>query len=536
MLALEKRLENNSRNVSPDSSLRRFSVVALGLLLLFFTSLAYSIYLTQVAPTLAYFSTGTRVWQFACGGLLLFVPTTFSRQIPEHLQKILCILIAWLGFAAIMYGALAFSSDTEFPGYLALIPTLGSASIIWSGYQRQYWSLARISELQAIRFIGDVSYSAYLWHWPLIIAFPYVFERSYTVIEGAWIALFTLLLAWLTKIAVEDPVRKRTIFAKNTGKIYTFAALSMLCFTLVTVPGYLTLHKHSQAGTQIDSFETVEQIQDLLAQTLTLNIWPEADQPAGQQAQVPEWIVDNCIDVSEPEDVLRCVYGNRSSAQTLLVIGDSWATHLLPAIRQAFGKNWRIHVVTLSQCPLADVNVHKWGSTKNFDTCTQHRERTFEYIRRTQPALIIASDSPISTYDRLMPKLPREQALQELMRGTELVYARLYATGIQTLVLESPPRSNCMPETSMVPRLCSTNENTRLERELSIMRLKAAEKSRIKMLDTALWLCSSELVCPSQIGNYLVKADGGHFAGSFSRKLGKVLRAWISQNSTVDIN
>src|SRR5690606_5885927 len=162
-------------------------------------SLVYSIWTGLTGDAAAYFSTLSRVWQLAAGGMLVFLPA------PRATGALACLLV---GLVAIFVSGAFLSGELPYPGYLALAPTLGAALALYGGgsYGRSFatrWLASRPAG-----FIGDVSYSLYLWHWPLI-----VFYKAWAGIDPGWLdglALMAaaLVLAALSKRYVEDPFRR----------------------------------------------------------------------------------------------------------------------------------------------------------------------------------------------------------------------------------------------------------------------------------------------------------------------------------------
>ncbi|MEY2515198.1 MAG: hypothetical protein QOJ89_2556, partial [bacterium] len=116
---------------------------------------------------------------------------------------------------------------TPFPGYTALLPILGSVAVMWAGAPGVLGAPTPILRLRPVQFLGNVSYSIYLWHWPLIVIAPFVLEREEldTPTKCALLAL-TIVVAWVSKIAIEDPVRKGSFLSRRKAR-YTFALAIM---------------------------------------------------------------------------------------------------------------------------------------------------------------------------------------------------------------------------------------------------------------------------------------------------------------------
>jgi len=183
--------------------------------------------------------------------------------------------------------------------------------------------------------------------------------------------------------------------------------------------------------------------------------------------------------------------------------------------------------MTLGQCPLANVDVHQWKTNEKFSRCNQHREQVIEWIKENNPSLIIASDSPISTFQRLMSKNKGDEALREIRVGMTDTYSELKKLDIDLIHLEPPPRINCFFEKKKDPSQCKSNEGTKFERNLSLEKISIAKEFGFQVVDLVYWVCSPELVCPNQINGILVKVDSGHFTGNFSRKIGIILKRQI---------
>jgi peptidoglycan/LPS O-acetylase OafA/YrhL len=163
-------------------------------------SLAYSVLLTAAEPDVAYFSTGTRAWEFVLGGLLGCWMSRPDVVVPRPVAHVL----SWGGLAAILVAVWAFDGDTPFPGYAAALPVLGTVAVIAA---RSVGPAELLGRLRAVRLVGDVSYATYLWHWPLVVLVPFVTDHALTDAEKVAIAGGSIALAWVSTRLVEDPVR-----------------------------------------------------------------------------------------------------------------------------------------------------------------------------------------------------------------------------------------------------------------------------------------------------------------------------------------
>ena len=172
------------------------------LLLLFVSSLTYSVITTRLDQPFAYFDTLARLWEISIGGLLALVPAGWT--VPRQAR----LPLGWIGLLAILTCGLLLPVSRVFPGYAALWPTLAVALIILAGSSGSAFGADRLLSIKPLASLGDVSYSIYLWHWPL-----FVFYRTLTgsakigLLAGLAIIGLTIFLARLTTRYVENPIR-----------------------------------------------------------------------------------------------------------------------------------------------------------------------------------------------------------------------------------------------------------------------------------------------------------------------------------------
>ncbi|MES2170923.1 MAG: acyltransferase, partial [Actinomycetota bacterium] len=165
-------------------------------------SFIYSVWDVAVDPAAAYFVTPARAWEFGAGGLL-----AYFAWLPGRGRLHLRTAAVWLGLAMILLSVLLYTAKTPFPGATALVPVIGTLLVIWADQPGTRWSPRVVLSIRPVIWIGDISYSLYLWHWPLIILIPAATGRDLSTLERFGIVLVSIVLAWFTKRFVEDPVR-----------------------------------------------------------------------------------------------------------------------------------------------------------------------------------------------------------------------------------------------------------------------------------------------------------------------------------------
>jgi len=141
-------------------------LVAVAVTAIIIGSLAWSMIETAVSPSTAYFSTPARAYELA-GGALVAALTAAGTQVPAWLTGPLRGGLGWAGFAGLIVMMVAWDERTQIPGILAGLVVLATAAVLISGIG-DVRGAGRMLSVRPVRFIGDISYSLYLWHWPLL--------------------------------------------------------------------------------------------------------------------------------------------------------------------------------------------------------------------------------------------------------------------------------------------------------------------------------------------------------------------------------
>ncbi|NEB76669.1 acyltransferase [Streptomyces sp. SID14478] len=206
---------------------RLAGVAALGLV-----SLAWCIHLTEADANAAFFTTPVRVWEFAIGAGIALIG---SRLV---LPRTVANVASLVGFGALVGSAVQFTALTPYPGSAALVPSLGAALVIVAGSGRERQWHTPLTSSKPVQLLGDISYSLYLWHWPLLILAPLAVSGGvldFPVRLG--VLASALVLAYLSKRLVEDPVRTWPVLTANTR--LTFLAMVAALATVALAAGSL---------------------------------------------------------------------------------------------------------------------------------------------------------------------------------------------------------------------------------------------------------------------------------------------------------
>ena len=168
----------------------------------FFASFAACIYFSRVQPPVAFFMMPTRAWEFIAGGCLaLALPVVRNRRFLSS------GVLGIAGLILIVACTVLLRADSSYPSYFALAPVLGSSLLIVEGLAFPGAPSARLLSSKPAVWIGLISYSWYLWHWPLLVFVRQYQFGSLSLVEGTGLAVVSLALATATYVLVERPIR-----------------------------------------------------------------------------------------------------------------------------------------------------------------------------------------------------------------------------------------------------------------------------------------------------------------------------------------
>jgi hypothetical protein len=286
----------------------------------FSLSLGYSVYLTTVNQPFAYFNTFARLWEFAIGGVLCIL-------LPHiKLNDAIAAVGSWVGLIAIVVCGAVLSVSTIFPGYAALLPTLAAAMIIVAGDTRKPWGADRLLSSKLLTGIGDISYSFYLWHWPILIFYrTYFAESTVGVVPGSAIIAAALCLAWITTRIIEKPIRYAPAVNKSSRSTFLLGAIGCgaVLFAVAAWAGLLSqARSFDRRPISVDdpNYPGALVVDDIVIGESTNNM-PYYPGPLGIGSNVPDYVRQKCIPGQECAQVVTCSYGFPDTAVSVAIAG-----------------------------------------------------------------------------------------------------------------------------------------------------------------------------------------------------------------------
>ena len=186
-------------------------------------SFGVSVYGSYRHPSAAFYLLPSRAWELGLGALVSL--TNRPSRIPAFIRRSLPVV----GLAAIVSAVFFYSATTRFPGIAALLPCAGTAFVLWAGCERDH-IVSRALSLRPLVFIGLISYSLYLWHWPVIVLWTYVQpEPTLTLAARISIATLSFALATVSYLFIESPIRVKQVMP-STRQLAWASAITLSVF------------------------------------------------------------------------------------------------------------------------------------------------------------------------------------------------------------------------------------------------------------------------------------------------------------------
>jgi peptidoglycan/LPS O-acetylase OafA/YrhL len=356
-----------------------FGLVAL---LLFVFSFCLCLYQVRIDPINAFYLPYTRFWELLAGALLALYKQsrygTASGRYSANIQSM-------TGVALFFFSVLSFSKAITFPGWWALVPVIGSVLIIAAGegaiINRTIFKLGVLVRL------GLISYPLYLWHVPLLAYFNIESGHSMSIAARVGIVLIAALLAQVTYLGLERPLRR---FHENSRATIILIG-AMLAFTVLAGAAFAYLQKQGQEGHS--------SIQSLLSPSQNDFYLFYADTPRGRWTQVFEskfrhdcnfFMVEQFWTgepTRQPKDAIsKSCYERRPDLKhAVLVWGDSHAQMLNSGLTNNLPADWQVLQVASSGC----VPSMTYAKESKTDYCAHSNWFAIETIKAAHPDVVI---------------------------------------------------------------------------------------------------------------------------------------------------
>lgn len=505
---------------------RTLLIVVFGVV--FAASMALNVALTNDRSTWAFFGLPARAWEFAVAGLLAAVP------VPRALRSVAGrTALAALGLVLLLAALRLIDGATPYPGLWALLPVTATVLLIvagetWGG-EVEATSVSRGLSLAPMQWLGRVSYSWYLWHWPAIVLLVIAVGSDRTRYKVT-AALVTLPVAWVAYRWFETPLRFAKPIARSSVRTYAFGAVVTVAVVLLAVavrPDSVT-RPRGEVLTAAD-FEAPpgSSMQERVAVTVD-EMHKRADSSCPKDA------------LQTPEGDDYCVGGDLDATRTLLLIGDSHAGQWRPPLDQvAKAHHVKLLIREHNGCPPYPVSVtDPLKGAKKTAVCLDQQQGDVRILDALRPdAVLLAtwSGNRSNIIDAAGQKVATEQQMALWEAGMRSTLGDLTERGIPFgVVVDEPSLAfnavDCLVQENSVER-CEPDVAAAMKQSgplLEIERKVLAEFPKAPTLDMSDVLCDADR-CHLEVDGHLVYADTHHLSAAYALDAQPLLEPLVSR-------
>ncbi len=468
-------------------------------------SLVYSIHFTQQNPEAAFFSTLARAWQLAFGAVLAM---TLPKKV--NMPSWLASVIGVAAVGVMLWATYTMSATTPFPGSNGLYPVMATIALLVVGASGKGIT-TRILSTRPFQYVGNISYSWYLWHWPFVVFALGIFDH----LTWKWLVVATLL-SWIpTQIShtlLEDPVRRAKILKLRPNRALVVGGA---CSIFAAAFGLWL-------GSNRINVDIIDQDQVAGAAVIKDGHVPMVNSvkeikpnPLHAREDRGQMYADGCLLLGPRTESGECVYGDPDGDETVVLFGDSHSMMYMPTL-DAIGKErgWRIIGLSRANCVIAQVKLSKY--------CDEWRQNSLERIAEEKPDLVVVATSTQAVYSLTLhgKKLSRMASEPYLVDGMEKTFRELKKDAKKVVLIRDQaqaPRQPWLPHECVAENLnnlktCAFPPKRRPQLGFDV---DAAEATGTPIIDPMPILCSDGR-CPAVIGNALVYRDSYHVSATYA--------------------
>lgn len=465
----------------------------IGLCVLAALSFSFSVFASYQEPMQGFYQMPARIWQFCIGGMIAL--GWLKATALSHSR-----LILWLGLCCVIISAAVLDSRTTYPGFWAILPSLGTGLILRGALAQGSTWLSHSS----LVWFGDRSYSLYLWHWPI-----FTIGFSLGALEATsllFLSLCSIVSSMISYRLIEIPFWKGR-YSRSAPRTILLASLLSIVAVCAVVQSYLVRLPSLQSNADIT------------------NRW---------RADIPQIYRDNCDSWFHSTEIVPCVYGTPGASKTAVLVGDSIGAQWFSLVHELHSTDdWQLIVYTKSSCPMVDESYFYERIGRVFDVCAQWRSKLLSILASSDiERLFIGSAStyPFTGQEWLDGT---KRLLNPLAESVGTIYI---IPGTPVLKLDGPSciERNILPDGKVDRSACfAPTQDLLASKVKSILDTVSSQYDNVHLLDMNPYVCPEGNCNAISSEGVVVYRDQRHLADNFVRSLVPVAKKLIDLEKDV---
>lgn len=455
-------------------------------------SFGFALSIVHVRHAAAFYLLPSRAWEFGIGALLVT-----GQQKIGGLGRRACNLLAVFALLVLVASTGLIDSSAMHPGWITLAPVIATAVVIASAAGGP----TAVSELLGtapLMWVGRVSYSWYLWHWPALVFLGDLVARPSLPLRLA-VVVASLVPAYLAYRFLESPIRHSQRLARRPG--LTLLGAGALATVAVAAVGVA-----------------------ILANGIRMTD-PAIRQIISAHAAQPALYEHGCHSGFAEVKPSMCAFGSQQSDTDVVLFGDSHAAQWFPALDSiANQRGWRLTPVTKSSCPSVNVSVAR--DDRRYVECDVWHQLAFDAIAKRHPKYVVISNFRhynVFFKDHAASLDSSATALQAWRLGLEATIDRLRQTGAHVVLLRDPPspsfdESSCLIRHTRDAGACNFYWSRAVVSRLTQAEDAIASSAGVRVVDLSARICP-DVRCQSIHNGMLVFRDENHLTVPFTLTL-----------------
>lgn len=453
-----------------------------------FLSVAFHVLVSQNSQDAAFYLMPARVWQFSIGGAVVYWHMNFIASVDIPKPKFIFFAGALVGLLLIILSAIFFDEHTPYPSWRSMIPSIGAGMVLFFYIPDKASYVTHFLSLKPMVWLGNLSYSFYLWHWMVLFSFAKLKLFVYGL-NAVSAIIITLLLSVISYYLVEMPLRRNKLLIRKPVTTLLSSVVLVVIFWLSA--GYL--NDVSKQDSQNEALTEINAIR--------------LDAPKIYRYKCDTWYHSSHVNA--------CVFGNKDAENTLVLFGDSVVAQWFPLVNIVYpSSEWKHVVLTKSACPIVQQSFYYSRIKREYEICDKWRDNSIKYIQELAPDIVIMGSG--STYPFTK---------DEWQNGTSLILDQIEPFAKSIKIMASTPMlsfdsTNCLLQAAWLnSKFEHINEHACKEEMVQSDSWEFISEV-VAQREGVAFLNFSELICPkgqcsAKVNDQAVYRDTTHLSASF---------------------